>query len=170
MHFRVAQIAGFVIHLRSWMLIVHALPDDIAALKAALAVERAREASAERDAARRAGGRAGEGVGRRGADRPAEAADRQARAPDLRPAIGALGAADRPAGAEVRRAGSRAPRKTSWRRKGRRQDDDGARIYAQARRAQHLPRPPSARAGGDRSADGVRVLRRQSLCASSART
>ena len=38
---------------------------------------------------------------------------------------------------------------------GGRQDDDGARIYAQAPRAQHVPRPPSARAGGDRSADGV---------------
>ena len=35
-------------------------------------------------------------------------------------------------------------------------------IHAQARRAQHLPRAPSARAGGDRSSDGLRVLRRQS--------
>ena len=45
---------------------------------------------------------------------------------------------------------------------GGREDDDGARVHAQAPRAQHIPRPSSARARGDRSADGVRVLRRQS--------
>jgi hypothetical protein len=33
------------------------------------------------------------------------------------------------------------------------QDDDGARIYAQTRRAPDLPRASSTRAGGDRSAD-----------------
>ena len=38
-----------------------------------------------------------------------------------------------------------------------------ARIYAQARRTQYVPRPSSPRARGDRSADGVRMLRRQSL-------
>jgi hypothetical protein len=37
-------------------------------------------------------------------------------------------------------------------------------------RAQYVPRPSSPRARGDRSADGVRMLRRQSLCANSART
>ena len=36
--------------------------------------------------------------------------------------------------------------------------------------AQYLPRPPSARARGDRPADGVRMLRRQRACASWART
>ena len=36
-----------------------------------------------------------------------------------------------------------------------RQDDDGSRIYAQAPRTQYVPRPSSPRARGDRSADGV---------------
>ena len=41
-------------------------------------------------------------------------------------------------------------------------DDDGRRIYAQASRAQYVPRPSSSRARGDRPADGMRMLRRQS--------
>ena len=72
-----------------------ALPDDIAALKAALVAERARslEVAAELAVAR---AKASEDMALIAA---AEAADRQARAPGLRAAIGALGAADRPAGA-----------------------------------------------------------------------
>ena len=49
-------------------------------------------------------------------------------------------------------------------------NDDGRRIYAQASRAQYVPRPSSPRARGDRSADGMRMLRRAIACANSART
>ena len=90
-----------------------ALPDDIAALKAALAVERAKAPGGRRGT----GGRAREGVGRHGADRAAEAADRQAGASGLRAAVGALGAADRSAGARPSKSWKPAPRKTNWRRR-----------------------------------------------------
>ena len=148
----------FMISFVSWMPARDALPDDIAALKAALIVERA-QGSGGRGGA---GGRPRQGVGRHGADRPAEAADRQTGAPGLRATIGALGAADRSIGARVRRAGSRRHGRRTGGGDSGRQDDDGRRIYAQAPRAQHVPRSSSPRARGDRSADGMRMLRRQS--------
>ena len=108
------------------------------------------------------GGRASESVGRHGADRRAEAQDRQARASGLRAAVGALGAADRPAGARVRGAGGQRHGRRAGGGAGGRQDDDGAPLHSPPRRARHVPRPSAARARGDRSADGLRVLRRQS--------
>ena len=55
-----------------------------------------------------------------------------------------------------------APRKTSLRRRRPSPGRPRSRIYAQASRAQYVPRPSSPRARGDRSADGVCMLRRQS--------
>ena len=63
---------------------------------------------------------------------------------------------------QLRRAGSQRHRRRAGRGESRRQDDDGRRIYAQAPRAQYVPRASAARARGDRPADGMRVLRRQS--------
>jgi hypothetical protein len=60
-------------------------------------------------------------------------------------------------------AGIQRHRRRACGRKSRRQDDDCSRIYAHAQRTQYLPRSSSPRARCDRSADGVRMLRRQSL-------
>ena len=74
-----------------------ALPDDVAALKAALIAERARrlEVAAELAVAR---AKASEDMALIAAQK---LQDRQARAPGLRAAVGALGAADRPTGARI---------------------------------------------------------------------
>ena len=71
---------------------------------------------------------------------------------------------------DVRRAGSQRDGRRTGGGASRRQDDDGRRLHAQATRAQHVPRASAARARGDRSADGLRLLRRPRACASSART
>ena len=95
------------------MLTRDALPDDIAALKEALAIERAKalEVAAELAVAR---AKASEDSALIAQQKLRIA---KLRAPDLRAAIGALVAPDRPVGADVRRAGSRAPRKTNSRRR-----------------------------------------------------
>jgi hypothetical protein len=41
-------------------------------------------------------------------------------------------------------------------------DDERMRLHPPARRARHVLRPSAARAGGDRSSEDLRMLRRQS--------
>ena len=135
-----------------------ALPDDIAALKEALIIERAKalEVAAELAVAR---AKASEDV--------ALIAQQKLRIAKLeRQVYGQR--SERSArlidqlALDVRRAGSRRHGRRTRGGGGGRQDDIGARIYAQATRAQHIPRSPSPRARGDRSADGMRMLWRQS--------
>ena len=135
-----------------------ALPEDIAALKAALAVERAKalEVAAELAVAR---AKASE-------DRALIAQQKLRIAKLERQIYGQR--SERSSrlidqlALDVRRAGSQRHGRRTGGGAGRRQDDHGARIYAQASRAQYVPRASSPRARGDRSADGLRVLRRQS--------
>ena len=157
-HFRAPQIARNYDSLRLMDPAPEALPDDVAALKAALIAERARrlEVAAELAVAR---AKASEDMALIAAQKLriaklerqiyGQRSERSARLIDQ-------------LALDVRRAGSQRHGRRTGGGTGGRQDDDGARLYAQARRAQHVPRPPAARARGDRSADGLRVLRRQS--------
>ena len=134
------------------------LPDDVAALKAALVAERARglEVAAELAVAR---AKASEDMALIAAQKLqiaklqrqiyGQRSERSARLIDQL----ALEFEELSATATRRRTGGGA---------GGCQDDDGARLHPPARRARHVPRPSAARAGGDRSADRLRVLRRQS--------
>ena len=134
-----------------------ALPDDVAALKAALIVERANglEVAAELAVAR---AKASEDM--------ALIAQQKLRIAKLERQIYGQ-RSERSArlvdqlALDLRRAGGQRHRRRDGGGKGRR-DDQRARIYAQTPRAQYLPRPSSPRTGGDRSADGLRVLRRPS--------
>ena len=94
-HFGAPQITQFMILLRLMDADRAALPDEIAALKAALVVERAKglEVTAELAVARAKASEDAALIAQQ------KLADRQAGAPGLRAAIGALGAADRPVGA-----------------------------------------------------------------------
>ena len=116
------------------------------------------------------GGRPRESVRRHGADRAAEASDRETGASGLRAAVGALGAADRSTGAHLEELEASATEDELAAEKAVARDDDGRGIYAQAPRAQYVPRPSSARARGDRTRRRHASAAGAIACASSART
>ena len=119
-HFRTPQITEFMILFVCMDTPRDALPEDITALKAALASERAKalDIAAELAVA----------LAKASEDSALIAQQKlriaKLRAPDLRAKIGTLVSADRPAGAYVRRAGSQRHRRRACGRKSRRQDDD----------------------------------------------
>ena len=134
-----------------------ALPDEIAALKAALIAERARrlEVAAELAVAR---AKASE-------DMALIAAQKLRIAKLERQVYGQR--SERSARLIDQLAldfGSWKPAlpKTNWRRSRRWPRRRRSRLHPSARRARHVPRPPAAGARGDRSANGLRVLREQS--------
>ena len=132
-----------------------ALPDDVAALKAALAAERAQKLAIEAELAI-ARAKASEDM--------ALIAQQKLRIAKLeRQVYGQR--SERSArlieqlALESKSSGP-ARRKTSWRRRSRRPDDERSRLHPAARGAQYFPGASSPRTGGDRSSEEVRMLRR----------
>ena len=127
------------------------LPDDMAALKEALATERAKalDIAAELAVARA-----------KASEDSALIAQQKLRIAKLErqiygQKIGTLVSPGRSVGADVRRAGGERHRRRTRRRESRRRADDRARIYAHAPRTQYVPRSSSPRARGDRTAVDV---------------